>query len=48
MESPDAHSKENGYTALRFLAQDVGKRLDDVLDAIFRVLSRHRENKKID
>lgn len=33
--------QENGYLVLRFLAEDVGKRLDQVLDAIVRALS-HR------
>jgi very-short-patch-repair endonuclease len=33
--------QENGYLVLRFLAEDVGKRLDTVLDAIRRVIS-HR------
>jgi len=33
--------QENGYIVLRFLAEDVGKELDLVLDAILRVLS-HR------
>lgn len=32
---------KNGYFVLRFLAEDVGKRLDTVLDAILRTLS-HR------
>lgn len=36
----DALLQENDYTVLRFLAEDVGKRLDDVLDAILRVLAR--------
>lgn len=36
----DALLQENGYTVLRFLAEDVGKRLDEVLDSILRVLSR--------
>ena len=34
--------QENGYLVLRFLAEDVGKELDLVLDAILRVLSRRR------
>lgn len=34
--------QENGYFVLRFLAEDVGKRLDDVLDAILRELGRQR------
>lgn len=32
--------QENGYFVLRFLAEDVGKELDSVLDAILRALSR--------
>jgi superfamily II DNA or RNA helicase/very-short-patch-repair endonuclease len=35
--------QENGYLVLRFLAEDVGKHLDAVLDAITRTLSHHRE-----
>ena len=35
--------QENGYFVLRFLAEDVGKELDAVLDAILRVLARHRQ-----
>ena len=38
----DALLQENGYLILRFLAEDVGKHLDRVLDAIFRALS-HQE-----
>jgi len=34
--------QENGYLVLRFLAEDVGKHLDDVLDAILRGLDRRR------
>jgi very-short-patch-repair endonuclease len=34
--------QENGYLVLRFLAQDVGKQLDNVLDAILRVLSARK------
>jgi very-short-patch-repair endonuclease len=34
--------QENGYLVLRFLAEDVGKRLDDVLDAILRALANRR------
>ena len=32
--------QENGYLVLRFLAEDVGKELDSVLDAIRRALTR--------
>jgi very-short-patch-repair endonuclease len=35
----DALLQENGYLILRFLAEDVGKHLDRVLDAILRTLS---------
>ena len=34
--------QENGYFVLRFLAEDVGKHLDAVLDAILRTLSHRR------
>lgn len=34
----DAILQENGYFVLRFLAEDVGKRLDTVLDTISRAL----------
>jgi superfamily II DNA or RNA helicase/very-short-patch-repair endonuclease len=34
--------QENGYMVLRFLAQDVGKHLDDVLDTILRALAHRR------
>ncbi|OHB68935.1 MAG: restriction endonuclease subunit R [Planctomycetes bacterium RBG_13_63_9] len=35
--------QEHGYFVLRFLAEDVGKNLDLVLDAILRTLSHHRQ-----
>jgi superfamily II DNA or RNA helicase/very-short-patch-repair endonuclease len=38
----DQWLQENGYFVLRFLAEDVGKDLDSVLDAILRSLSHHR------
>jgi superfamily II DNA or RNA helicase/very-short-patch-repair endonuclease len=38
----DALLQENGYLVLRFLAEDVGKYLDQVLDSILRALS-HQE-----
>ena len=41
----DALLQKNGYTILRFLTEDVGKHLDEVLDSILRVLSKHQENK---
>ena len=36
--------QENGYFVLRFLAEDVGRELDAVLDAIHRVLARRRQS----
>ena len=36
--------QENGYFVLRFLAEDVGKHLDEVLDAILRALSHARSS----
>ena len=38
----DALLQENGYFVLRFLAEDIGKHLDRVLDAILRVLAHQR------
>ncbi|MGO8785758.1 MAG: TOTE conflict system archaeo-eukaryotic primase domain-containing protein [Terriglobia bacterium] len=40
----DTLLQENGYLVLRFLAEDVGKYLDQVLDAILRALS-HQDAK---
>lgn len=40
----DTLLQENGYLVLRFLAEDVGKRLDEVLNAILRGLS-HRSRR---
>ncbi|MEJ2082196.1 MAG: DUF559 domain-containing protein [Acidobacteriota bacterium] len=49
--TPDAYRRdrrkdyllqENGYLVLRFLAQDLGKHLDDVIDAILRALQHRR------
>jgi very-short-patch-repair endonuclease len=37
----DVLLQENGYHVLRFLCEDVGKRLDEVLDTIIRALA-HR------
>ena len=34
--------QENGYLVLRFLAEDVGKRLDEILDAILRASFANR------
>jgi very-short-patch-repair endonuclease len=38
----DAALQENGYCVLRFLCEDLGKRLDEVLDAILRAVARRR------
>jgi superfamily II DNA or RNA helicase len=40
----DTSLQENGYLVLRFLAEDVGKRLDEVLNGILRGLS-HRSRR---
>jgi len=34
--------QQNGYVVLRFLAEDVGKELDSVLDTILRSLAGNR------
>ena len=41
----DTMLQENGYFVLRFLAEDVGKRLDEVLDAILRAMA-HRQKQR--
>ncbi len=38
----DSLLQENGYRILRFLSEDVGKHLDQVLDAILRALSHYQ------
>ena len=38
----DALLQQNGYFVLRFLAEDLGKRLDYVLDTVFGTLI-HRQ-----
>ena len=38
----DQRLQEHGYFVLRFLAEDVGKRLDLVLDAILPTMSSRR------
>lgn len=35
--------QENGYLVLRFLAEDVGKHFDAVLDAILRAMAHAKE-----
>jgi very-short-patch-repair endonuclease len=42
----DALLQEYGYVVLRFLAEDVGKHLDDVLDTLLRALA-HRQRDPI-
>ncbi|MBS0655600.1 MAG: DEAD/DEAH box helicase family protein, partial [Verrucomicrobia bacterium] len=37
--------QQNGYTVLRFLTEDVGKSLDDVLDIILRSLAHHDQRR---
>jgi hypothetical protein len=39
----DAMLQENGYFVLRFLAEDAGKRLDEILDTILAALANRRE-----
>ncbi|NLE60318.1 MAG: DUF559 domain-containing protein, partial [Planctomycetes bacterium] len=34
--------QESGYFVLRFLAEDVGKRLNEVLDTVLRALAHRR------
>jgi len=55
LSDPDAYRRdrrkdlllqENGYFVLRFLAEDVGKHLEDVLDTILRALV-HQQRKQI-
>ena len=41
----DALLQQNGYMVLRFLSEDVGKHLDNVLDSILRALT-HQEEKR--
>lgn len=41
----DALLQENGYMVLRFLTEDLGKHLDEVLDTILRVLSSLKKAK---
>jgi hypothetical protein len=40
--------QENGHFVLRFLAEDVGKCLDQVLDAILRTMSGRRRSHAVD
>ena len=39
----DVALQEHGYFVLRFLGEDLAKRLDDVLDAILRALAHRSE-----
>ena len=39
----DTLLQENGYFVLRFLAEDIGKRLDHVLDTILAALANRRK-----
>ncbi len=38
--------QENGYLVLRFLAEDVSKNLDIVLDTILRAMNNKKINQK--
>jgi very-short-patch-repair endonuclease len=42
----DALLQENGYFILRFLAEDVSKRLDEVLNAVIRTLENRDANRR--
>ena len=42
----DALLQEHGYFVLRFLAEDIGKHLDRVLDMILRVLAHQGAHEK--
>jgi very-short-patch-repair endonuclease len=57
LSDPDAYRRdrrkdqllqENGYFVLRFLAEDVGKDLDRVIDAILRALGRRASVKVVE
>ena len=39
----DVALQEHGYLVLRFLAEDLGQRLDDVLDTIQRAVAHQNE-----
>jgi very-short-patch-repair endonuclease len=39
----DAALQQHGYFVLRFLTEDLGQHLDDVLDAILRTLAHQKE-----
>jgi very-short-patch-repair endonuclease len=43
----DALLQQNGYFVLRFLAEDTGKRLDQVLDAILAALTYCENRPKV-
>jgi very-short-patch-repair endonuclease len=51
LSDPDAYRRDrrkdlllqqNGYLVLRFLAEDIGTRLDEVLDTILQTLARQK------
>ncbi|MBI4663697.1 MAG: DEAD/DEAH box helicase family protein [Verrucomicrobia bacterium] len=42
----DALLQQHGYFVLRFLAEDLGKRLDDILDTILAALIHRQEHRK--
>ena len=43
----DALLQQHGYLVLRFLAEDLGKRLDEVLDAILAALANRRRERGV-
>ena len=44
----DLMLQEHGYCVIRFLAEDVGKYLDHVLDTILRVLTTYNRRNQSD
>jgi very-short-patch-repair endonuclease len=42
----DALLQQNGYFVLRFLTEDVGKRLDHVLDTVLATLVHRQGNRR--
>lgn len=40
----DALLQQHGYLVLRFLAQDLGKHLDTILDTVLAALVRRQQN----
>jgi len=36
--------QQNGYVVLRFLAEDIGKQLDEILDTIVQILTNRKRH----